>query len=293
MSTVQGETPGPHVPTGTDPEEQGHEVEVPQDEAELAIDLDLAQELIIDAEAELAPEALEQSTSEGSKSDRLQADHLMVTMVIEEGPGGPREDYLLQELVRYARPVLKALLRDGRIFAKCKRLHRPVSDDLSFLDWSDLDREEIAQDMICDALPVFRKSVFEQRRWSPEKGASLSTYFVNACVLQFPAIYRKWRDRRRRMVSLEDEHAGLPITRSSHDDPARRVIVQDKLDRALETVDTRTKKALAYYAAGFTMKEAAERSGMTPKQLEGILTRLRKKQAGERNSRPDGREGQC
>ncbi|SNS72963.1 sigma-70 family RNA polymerase sigma factor [Actinomadura mexicana] len=292
MSTVQGETPGPHVPTGTGPEGQGHEVEVPQDEAELAIDLDLAEELIADAEAELVPEALKQSSSEGSKSDRLQADHLMVKMVIEEGLGGPREEYLLQELVRYARPVLKALLRDGRVFAKCKRLHRPVSDDLSFLDWSDLDREEIAQDMICDALPVFKKSVFEQGRWSPEKGASLNTYFVNACVLQFPAIYRKWREQRRRMVSMEDEQAGLPMT-ESHDDPARRVIVQDRLDRALETVDLRTRKALAYYAAGFTMKEAAERSGMTPKQLEGVLARLRKKQAGERNSRPDGREGQC
>lgn len=292
MSTVQDESPGPHVPPGTGSATgQDREVEVPQDEAELAIDLDLTQELIADAEAELVPEASGQP-AHMSKAERLKADHLLVTMVIEEGVGGPREAYLLQQLVQYARPVLKALLRDGRIFAKCSRLHRPVGDEISFLDWSDMDRDEIAHDMISDALPVFRKSVFEQRRWAPEKGASLATYFVNACALQFPAIYRKWNENRRRMVSLEDEHIeALSDGRSV--DPALQAVTQDRLARALGPVDPQIKNAVAYYAAGFTMKEAAERAGITEKRLEGALARLRKKQAGGRDPRPGGGEGQC
>lgn len=291
MSAVQGESPGPDVPTGTSPRER-IEAAMPHDEAELAIDLDLTQELIADAEAKLLPAQPANAEPELSKAERLRVDHLVVKMVIDEGLNGPRENYLLQQLVRYAQPVLKVMLSDGRIFAKCRRLRRPVEDDISFLDLSDQDRNEIVQDMISDALPVFRKNVFEQDRWSPDKGASLKTYFVNACALQFPGIYRKWKESRRWLTPLEDEHSNIPITRGS-EDPARRVIVHDKLRQALDSVPVEIRKALDKYAEGFTMEEAAERSGITPKKLEGAVARLRKKNAAKKARRPGAGEGQC
>ena len=55
--------------------------------------------------------------------------------------------------------------------------------------------------MIADAMPVFTKAVFEMRDMvtgpeSSRKTATLKTYFVGACALQFPALYRKWIKQR-------------------------------------------------------------------------------------------------
>src|SRR5262249_54054492 len=149
-----------------------------------------------------------------------------------EGLDGPRHRKLLRELIGYAVPVLRQLLRDGRIFAKCRRLHRPAPDSDAWLDFTEAEREEFARDMVADGMPVFNRAVFEQRRWSPARGASLRTYLVNACVLQFPALYRRWLDQRRAI-----RPAGLDVIDPNGDpmpDPAAAVIVRDEVSRVLE-----------------------------------------------------------
>ena len=234
---------------------------------------DLAQE----AEAELVPVEIEADENPDDTAMRLQADHLMVKAILEEGLGGPRHRELQDELIRYAVPVLRQFLRDGRIISKCTKLGRPPSDSLAWIDFTEVDRDELARDMVADAGPVFTRAVFETRTWSPDRPdsrASLRTYFVNACVLQFPALYRKWLNQRRaRPAGLQ---ADLGVAESVSD-PSGTVDLHDEVTRLLRRIpDPKMREVLALRAIGYTAAEAAQRAGLTEKAAESKLARMRK-----------------
>lgn len=145
------------------------------------------------AEAALAPDEADAGESPEDTARRLLADKQIVEAIIAEGLDGDRLRELQNVLIRYAEPVLRQLLRDGRIISKCTKLGRPPGDTEAWLEFTRADRTELARDMIADAMPVFTKAVFEMRTWSPDpnasrKTATLKTYFVGACALQFPAL---------------------------------------------------------------------------------------------------------
>lgn len=224
------------------------------------------------AEAALSPE---QQHAAHNAGDRLAADQLVVEAILAEGLGGDRHKWLEDQLTRYAVPVLRFLLADGKIVSKAARLGRPVGRSDAWLDFTPADREELAIDMVTDALPVFTKAVFEQRRWSPARGASLKTYFVNACILQFPALYRTWLAERARA-----QPAGLqidPDNGRTAADPAATVALQDEVTRLLQqTKDVQLREVLAFRAMGYTAEEAAQMAGLSTKAAEGRLARFRK-----------------
>lgn len=245
------------------------------------------------AEAVLAPD--EQCPEQGT-AERLLADRLIVEAILEEGLGGPRHQELERELIRYAVPVLRQLLADGQIIGKAARLGRPPVGSEAWLDFTGAVREEFARDMVADALPVFTRAVFGDRRWSPSRGASLKTYFVNACILQFAALYRKWLDQQRsvRPAGLQVDPAG-----EAGIDPAAEAALRDEASRVLKQIkDPQTRQMLALRAVGYTAEDAARRAGLTPKAAEGRLARLRKALKTERDStvppstrRPDTSQG--
>jgi DNA-directed RNA polymerase specialized sigma24 family protein len=238
------------------------------------------------AEAALAPG---ESRPECGAADRLLADQLVIQAILEEGLHGLRHQVLDDALIRYAVPVLQQLLADGRIMNKATRLGRPPGGSEAWLDFTKADREEFACDMVADALPAFTKAVFEERRWSPGRRASLKTYFVNACVLQFPRLYRKWLDQRRTV-----RPGGLEIDMSGGDpapDPACTVALHDETARMLEKItDTKIREVLVLRAAGYTAEDAARRVGLTPKAAESRLARIRVALKDQRDSAtpPDG-----
>jgi DNA-directed RNA polymerase specialized sigma24 family protein len=204
----------------------------------------------------------------------LLADRLIVEAILEEGLASPRHQELERELIRYAVPVLRQLLADGQIIGKATQLGRPPGGSEAWLDFTSAVREEFARDMVADALPVFTRAVFQDRRWSPARGASLKTYFVNACILQFAALYRKWLDQQRsvRPAGLQIDPAG-----EAGIDPAAEAALRDEASRVLKQIkDPQTREMLALRAVGYTVEDAARRAGLTPKAAEGRLARLRK-----------------
>jgi DNA-directed RNA polymerase specialized sigma24 family protein len=238
------------------------------------------------AEAALAPG---EPRPEYGAADRLLADQLVVEAILEEGLHGPRHQALEDVLIRYAVPVLQHLLADGRIVSKATRLGRPPGGSEAWLDFTTADREEFARDMVADALPVFTKAVFEEQRWSPGRGASLKTYFVNACILQFPRLYREWLDQRRtvRPAGLEIDLNGDPAR-----DPAITVALRDEVTRMLGKIaDRQIQEVLVLRGAGYTAEDAARQAGLTPKAAESRLARIRKGLKDERASTepPDSR----
>ena len=231
------------------------------------------------AEAALVPGV---PRSQRGAADRLPADQLVVEAVLEEGLHGPRHRELEEVLIRYAVPVLRQLLAEGQIVSKAARLGRPPGNSEAWLDFTRADREEFAYNMVADALPVFTKAVFVERRWSPDRGASLKTYFVNACILQFPRLYREWLDQRRtvRPVGLELDPGGADPA----PDPAIMAGLRDETAHVLEKIpDRQIQEVLVLRGAGYTAEDAARQAGLTPKAAENRLARIRKG--------PEGRTG--
>jgi DNA-directed RNA polymerase specialized sigma24 family protein len=228
-------------------------------------------EAVREAEAELAPEDEDQN---GEAESRLPADELLVQAVLEEGLGGLRHQRLNRELVRYAVPVLKQLVASGQIRVKCHRLSRPVGGLSGVRRFLLNDLDDFAQEMVTRALPLFTEAVFVDRRWSPEGGASLTTYFINGCVRHFPDIYRKWlRDLQRYMPWGLDPD---PDAVSRTPDPADVVADTDQAVRLMRQVPVPLRVVVARRALGDTVQEAAAEAGLTLKAAEGRLTRLRK-----------------
>ena len=127
------------------------------------------------------------------------------------------------------------------------------------------------------------KAVFEERRWTPDRRASLKTYFVNACILQFPRLYREWLDQRKAV-----RPAGLEIDPDSGDsalDPAITVVLRDEVTRMLAKIaDPQVREVLVLRGVGYTAEDAARQAGLTPKAAEGRLARIRKDLKNQRAS---------
>ncbi len=232
------------------------------------------------AEAQLAPSEIEVGEGPDTAAERLRADQLVVEAILEQGLGRSRHRELERELIRYAVPALCQLLRDGRIISMCAKLGRPLGDSMAWLEFTDADRDEFARDMVADAMPVFTKAVFVIRKWSTVRtdedgqAASLKTYFLNACALQFPALYRKWlRHRRAQPAGLQpDLYATAPVR-----DPSGAVDLHDEAVQLLKLIrDSKIRKMLGFRAIGYTAAEAAQRAGLTEKAAESKLGRIRR-----------------
>lgn len=205
---------------------------------------------------------------------RRLADQLVVQAIFEEGLHGPRHQALEDMLIRYAVPVLRKLLADGRIVNRAARLGRGPGSPETLAELTDADREELVRDMVADALPVFTRAVFGDRNWTSARQASLKTYFVNACILQFTSLHRQWLDQRRavRPAGLEIEAAS---TRPALD-PAVTVALRDEVDRLLAGItDPQLREVLVLRGADYSAEDAAQQAGLTPKAAEGRLARLR------------------
>jgi hypothetical protein len=246
------------------------------------------EDIAAEAEGELAPGAA--ADSEHQRAERLRRDQLMVDAVLEEGIGGPRHRYLEEELIVYAARVLRNLLADGRLVSKATKLLRPPVPADAWADFAEDDRAEFVQDMIATGLPQFNKVVFEDRRWSPGRGASLKTYFVNACILNFARLQAQWLDDKKavRPVGLELDPSSFP----SAPDPASAVIVQDEVSRLLRRIpDQQVQRVLVLRAAGYTAGDAAREAGLTIKAAEGRLGRIRKEILRDEQAAREPHEG--
>ena len=232
-----------------------------------------AAELVAKTEAALAPGV----PLSREPAAQLHADRRLVTAIVAEGLKGRLHRETELALFEYALPVLKYLIMTGEIASRCRRLGRPVDSYLATLyELTEDERESLAIDMIADAIPVFNRRVFEDRHWSPNGGATLTTYFVNACIGQFSSLYRRWCRLHRRDVpfGLEPEVNGA----SAFGNPEVQALVSDEVAHVLKEIpDDRLKQVLVLRAMGYSHAMASELAGLTSKAAEGRLTRLRQR----------------
>lgn len=216
---------------------------------------------------------------------RRMADKRTVQLLSEEGFEGPRYARFEEELVRYASSVLKGWMHSGYVF----KLVAKRGFNLNPNEWeleelvcdSDL-RQELADMTVALALPRFRQRALVEGGWRHEGGASITTYFMGACVYEFPNEYRRHRtDERRWRLGRERDEAttaeAMTKTPSSETETVGKLGVLEDL-RDIDSLRERAVVALTIDPNGYTQEEIREIVGAeSVKAVEGLLYRWRKK----------------
>ena len=211
--------------------------------------------------------------AEADDLDRLAVDLSLYNVLLAAGFAGPSWTLFTDALARYGVAVLKAWIGTGSIFARCMKLGLPAGRRITLAQREVVDLATIT---VAVAIGVFQTRVLPQRRWDPDRGASLKTFFIGQCLLSFPREYGKW---------LKDNHelgvvASVPefADRGPGTDPVDLVEARSLVLRFASSGVRQHKVArvLALETAGFSQQEISTELGMTVGAIESLLFRHRR-----------------
>ncbi|MCP2337548.1 hypothetical protein [Actinomadura rupiterrae] len=216
---------------------------------------------------------------------RRLADHQYVLKMQAENFAGPATAVWKAETAAYGLAVMMAWTRTGKIVAECRAKRRPITlVEVGPGRWSRDDRLELACETVAKALEYFITAVLVPGRWDHRKGASLKTYFVGACLFQFPNIYNAWaghQDRWRRVAEVTDDPQKAEETLNlfgprGHDPTSSEAMLQVLRHHALELItDPVTRQAVRLIMQGEEISQAALSVGLKDKTLRTRLDRLK------------------
>jgi len=162
---------------------------------------------------------------------------------------------------------------------------RPLSVRDTVLRWSRDDRSELSLETVARALVFFRTKVLMLGKWDPARGATIKTYFIGACLSQFPNVFQHWdrerlRWRNKHMVILDDpdDPAGL-AEMSSTEDPAQAVLMSQQLDQIMAELadrDPTLYRVARLRLEGYSDVDAAKQVGLSARAVEGRWYRFNK-----------------
>jgi DNA-directed RNA polymerase specialized sigma24 family protein len=214
---------------------------------------------------------------------RLAADHAHIERLRADDFEGTRYDVFNATLAMYGEPVMRAWIRRRQIWeltaanGRAVRCPETVRDHLT----RDLDdRCELAGETVAYTLEFFRERVLRPGKWSPDGGASLTTYFAGALVAVFPNVFRRWL----REYKIGKGYAFLDFEQLNHlldprigEGPEDRVIVNDMLRIAVDKATSDVlRRAVAYRAVlDRSYAEIAEAEGMSENAVKQMFYRYR------------------
>ncbi|MEV6314432.1 hypothetical protein [Streptomyces sp. NPDC051776] len=235
------------------------------------------------AEQRLAPDAHREEP--GQRARRLAADARLVEVLRQDSFDGARFRKFASRLLEYGYPVLLRWTKSGEIFAQCAHAGRPVRRHAATFDWTAEDRHRLATDTLLEGVEFFRSYALERGGWDPERGASLTTYFIGSCVRCFPPVYNRWwreqiLEQGMLHVALgtgaEDETSLTDVADPRSVDPCHAAVVSDQVQQVMNAMpDPALRTGLALRAIGYSQSEAADRVGLTEKALERRVGRAR------------------
>jgi hypothetical protein len=219
-------------------------------------------------QASLSEELLKLAgTPESERLERLLGDRDLVLELSLAGYVGRPWDQFANRLAGYGFGVLGTWIRNRKIFWQCARkgirlrTERDIPDD---------EAEQLAISTVAEAINKFRDKVLVPGKWDHTKGASLQTFFIGQCVLQFPNVYRAW---------LRDTAPAPPNFIQQVDlsdvgeDPGRRLDDQ----RRIASVSQDIVEMAAGECMGYTHDEIARRLNTTTRSVESKLWRAKRK----------------
>jgi hypothetical protein len=251
----------------------------------------------------LAPSA--RRVTAAGRAAQIEADRKMVACAAAENFDGPGTKKLLLAAFEYATPVVGSLVGTGRIFGACSRLGRPVKRRPGDSLWTEDDRVFMTERCVDTGIfGLFYEYGLRKGSWDAGRGTALTTYAVNACVLCFPPVYRKWWQGRELEHAFGDFTVDLPVrlqVDQFQPDPAERVANRLDAERLLMQMPGPVRTGL--WLRGMedeTQADAALLVGLSVKALESRIGRARKKlglppaslrESGQDRGLPAGPEG--
>jgi hypothetical protein len=231
------------------------------------------------AEEDLVPGIIRPDAMERAR--RIEVDRKVVESLTGDDVDEERFIKLSNRLMGYAWPILLQWINTREIFDLCKCARRPLREDAA-TDWTEDDRKGMATETVIVAWDYFRATALVKGGWKPDRGASLQTYFVGACILRFADVYGKWRRAHLLDMAMDelptDADGMLALSRNRSIDPCDAAVIQDEVHRAIGPMEnTKLRRLVGLRAIGYLQREAAEQIGITPKAAERMLARYRKR----------------
>jgi hypothetical protein len=232
-----------------------------------------------DIDAETTVEETREADRAKARLARLGDDTELYHRLAKQNFTGIEYELFRAELAAYALPVLRSFIRRKMIYPMCQRAHRPASatDTVREHLARDVDdRLELAGETIARGLRLFERYALHGQSWSPERGASLKTFFVGACVRSFSAAFKRWAaehdhpDVRALILDAAGEHS---IGHDPADEVAGMARVKDHLD-GMKPVARDLAARVALF--GETFEEAGQPHGLSARAVEGHFYRHRK-----------------
>jgi hypothetical protein len=228
--------------------------------------------------------------------DAARVDQARFELSLDGPVDGPATRQLFEDLWLYAWPVLKAFLRTGRMSGLVRQyaphLHGAIHpEDMVVLHAAEAERDALSIDVISRTVKDFRESAIIKGGWKAyEAGASVRTYFIGSCALNFPRAYAKWSaDRGGRVAGVArangidldavGEHIAARVP-----DPSSVAADRDDLRRMIDKAQPMTKVILGLLTESMSQIQIAAELRMTVRAVEGRMYRFRQKVLAHRRS---------
>jgi len=263
-----------------DPSEEDAHQDQQDDHLVGAEGLMAVEKLAAELEASQASDQETAATQEArERLERRLADRQLVEQLRQGNFSGQQYDYFANDLCRYGLSVMRGWLRTGHIFSLLRERGIDVQASVEELEELALDRE-VREEIITMTVPValdkFHEQALVQGGWDPAKGASITTYFMGACVLTFANIYRSHRRQRGRWKRQDDSEAVIYDLQRRFDDTEAGVVGAAVLRERLATYSDRERRIIAATLIGHSQEEIVEMYAETSvRAVEGVLHRWR------------------
>ncbi len=220
--------------------------------------------------------------------DGLAADRELLRIANAEDFAGEFSEKLTRELVRYALALMVRLIDSGAIFERLRQLLN-ASGQKFYLPPRQLTGEEINMltfDSVQSGLAIFLRNERSGKGWVPDRGASLTTYFVNCCILGFRTPWKQMVVSMRRPSQPEErglyDRAWAQVADMSPG-PEQQTIDLYEIRRMIADIPDELNRQIVYMIAlGYTCAAIGEVLG----KEHAISERLRRLR--QRNSRQNG-----
>lgn len=254
----------------------------------------VSQELLTDAEnagfadaSELPDDERERARRAADGLARRQQDQEKLHRLFLADFTGPEYEIFAGELAAYGYPIILSWLRRGMIWKHCADRGRPLSPsdhERETIEDNFDERLELSLETVAEALKFFVERVLRAGRWSPEGGATITTYFIGSCLLVYPNVFRRWRREQQRwrnatVAAARDCPEGRAIGDLSPSDPAETITARMVAVAELRRMPEPAQRAAALVMDGMSFTETARILGTTDRAVEGRLYRYRQKRA--------------
>lgn len=215
---------------------------------------------------------------------RREADRELISVLAKVGFTGPAQEMFEAELAAYGYPVMMAWTRTGEIIRRCAQKGRPLGITDTGAGWSRDDRCELSTETVARALDFFRTKVLIPGTWDHTRGATIKTYFVGACLFQFPNVYHRWDTERRNwqarctpVIDDPDDPAGLHELPSG-DSTEGQALARRELQLVMADLEENypdLRRIVGLELQGYTDAQAAAELGISARAIEGQWYRYR------------------